>query len=63
MAACATAGCEQRAQIAVKTGGRDSVRGMSSTVYYEPENAPRGAEPLCAPHGTALLGSLIGVLT
>ena len=55
--------CDARATLAVKTQGTDSVRGMSTTVYYEPERAPRGAQPQCTPHAVALLTSLAEVLT
>lgn len=55
--------CDTRAVVAIKTGGLDSVRGLNSTVYYEPENAPRGSDPLCKEHGVGLIASLIQLLT
>jgi hypothetical protein len=55
--------CYARAVVAIKTGGRDSVRGINSTVYYEPDAAPRGSEPLCRDHGLGILGSLIDILS
>lgn len=55
--------CSERAVMAVRTGGRDSVRGINTTVYYEPEHSPRGAERFCREHGLSLLGSLVNVLS
>lgn len=55
--------CYARAVVAIKTGGRDSVRGINSTVYYEPENAPKGSDPLCRDHGLRILGNLIDILS
>jgi hypothetical protein len=54
--------CDKAATVAVKTQGRDSVRGMSTTVYYEPQAAPRGSEPQCTTHAQSLLLNLIEVL-
>lgn len=64
MTACASgSGCDQPAAVAVHTAGRDSVRGLNATLYYEPENAPRGCERLCAEHALDLLRGLMEVLT
>jgi hypothetical protein len=55
--------CEARAAVALKTGGRDSVRGMSTAVFYEPEHASKGSEPQCAVHALELVRGLIAVLS
>jgi hypothetical protein len=58
---CARTGCTEPATLGIKTDDR-GVRGIATTVYYDPANAPKGAEANCSPHGVALLTSLIDTL-
>jgi hypothetical protein len=58
---CARTGCEQPVQVAVRT--RDAgLRGIVTSVYYEPTGAPGGSEVLCADDASALLRDLIRTL-
>ncbi len=60
---CSQDRCEQQAVLAIRTSGTESVRGIRSEVYYEPDKAPKGSDPKCAAHGVALVEGLIAVLS
>jgi hypothetical protein len=61
-AVCSVKDCGKPADVAIKT--QDSgLRGLISTVHYEPGRAPKGADPQCWQHGSALLSEMVRVLT
>lgn len=58
---CARDDCDRPVAVAIRTSS-GGIRGINSTLYYELQNPPPGAELLCADHGTELVGQLMRVL-
>lgn len=61
MRQCTRSGCDRPATVAIRS--RDAgLRGLTTTVYYDPEGAPKGSELNCGTHGAQLLTSLLTTL-
>lgn len=58
---CSRDDCNNRTAVAVRTAD-GGLRGIFSTLYYEPATAPKGAELLCVTHGTELVSQLMRVM-
>lgn len=54
--------CTKTARMAIATGTVRNADGLVSRVYYEIEDAPRTATPLCKEHGEHQAADLVKTL-